>query len=75
MGNIRNRLDTLEKKLSVKQQVENHIIEMCYVSPDGNGGRIEQHPTRPIEQNPQFIEQMKQPAINGHRTIVIYPDP
>lgn len=74
MGNISKRLKTIEKKLNVGQQVENHIIEICYVSPDGKGGRIERYPTRPIEQNPQYIEQVKKPPTNGHRSIVIYPD-
>ncbi|MBN2455958.1 MAG: hypothetical protein JXB29_05395 [Sedimentisphaerales bacterium] len=64
MGDIHRRLKAIEKKLNVGQQVENHIIEICYVSSDGKGGRVERCPKRPIEQNPQYIEQTtnKQPT-------------
>lgn len=74
MNEISRRLKNIEKRLNVGNKVVNNVIKICYVKPDSQGGQIEHCPTEPIEENPQYIEQMKKKATNGHRTIVIYPD-
>lgn len=74
MNAISKRIKTIEKKLSIGNKIYNHIIRICFVETDDKGKRIERYPTEPIEQKPQYIEQMKKPAINGFRMIVIHPD-
>lgn len=74
MREIKKRIEKIEKNLGIGKEVINNVICLCYVYRDENGNSIEVGPSEPIEQNPQYIAQMREPAYNGYRSIVIYPD-